>query len=86
MNFDLTDRAKDYLERVTAFMDECVYPAEHVYEAQMRESGDPHFQPPMHRGAQGRGPCARPLEPLPPASWSGARGLTQRGVRAAGRD
>ena len=47
MNFELTDRGKDYLERVTAFMDERVYPAEPVYEAQMRESGDPHFHPPI---------------------------------------
>jgi acyl-CoA dehydrogenase len=47
MNFELTDRAKDYQERVTAFMEEHIYPAEAVYERQMRESGDPHFHPPI---------------------------------------
>ena len=47
MNFDLTDRAKDYQERVTAFMDEHIYPAEPVYERQMLESGEPHFHPPI---------------------------------------
>ena len=47
MNFELTDRAKDYLERVTAFMDERIYPAEPVYDVQMHESGDPNFQPPV---------------------------------------
>ena len=47
MNFELTDRAKDYLERVTAFMDERIYPAEPVYDAQMHESGDPNFHPPV---------------------------------------
>ena len=47
MNFELTDRAKDYLERVTAFMEERIYPAEPVYEAQMHESGDPNFHPPI---------------------------------------
>jgi acyl-CoA dehydrogenase len=47
MNFDLTDRAKDYQERVTAFMGEHIYPAEPLYERQMRESGDPHFHPPI---------------------------------------
>ena len=47
MNFELTDRAKDYLERVTAFMDERIYPAEPLYEAQMHESGDPNFHPPV---------------------------------------
>src|SRR5215207_8997493 len=47
MNFDLTDRCKDYQQRVSAFMHEHVYPAEAVYEQQMRESGDPHFHPPI---------------------------------------
>jgi acyl-CoA dehydrogenase len=47
MNFELTDRARDYLERVTAFMDERIYPAEPVYDAQMHESGDPNFHPPV---------------------------------------
>jgi acyl-CoA dehydrogenase len=47
MNFELTDRAKDYLKRVTAFMDERIYPAEQVYDAQMHESGDPNFHPPV---------------------------------------
>jgi acyl-CoA dehydrogenase len=47
MDFELTDRCKDYIERVEAFMDAHVYPAEPVYEQQMRESGDPHFHPPV---------------------------------------
>ena len=47
MDFELTDRCKDHIERVEAFMDEHVYPAEPVYETQMRESGDPHFHPPI---------------------------------------
>jgi acyl-CoA dehydrogenase len=47
MNFEHSDRCKDYMERVSAFMDEHVYPAEPVYEQQMRESGDPHFHPPV---------------------------------------
>jgi acyl-CoA dehydrogenase len=47
MNFELTDRGKEYVERVTAFMDERIYPAEHVYEEQMRAAGDPHFHPPI---------------------------------------
>jgi acyl-CoA dehydrogenase len=47
MNFEPSDRSKDYLERVGAFMDERVYPAEPVYERQMRDAGDPHFHPPV---------------------------------------
>ncbi|GEM30335.1 acyl-CoA dehydrogenase [Nocardia neocaledoniensis NBRC 108232] len=45
--FDLTDRAKRYQEDLLDFMDTHVYPAEPVYEEQMRASGDPHFQPPV---------------------------------------
>ncbi|MFF2503270.1 acyl-CoA dehydrogenase family protein [Streptomyces sp. NPDC058067] len=45
--FELTDRAKEYQEKLLAFMDERVYPAEAVYEAQMAASGDPHFHPPV---------------------------------------
>jgi acyl-CoA dehydrogenase len=45
MDFALTDRCTDYQERLQAFMDEHVYPAESVYHQQLRDSGEPHFQP-----------------------------------------
>lgn len=45
--FELSERARGYRDELLAFMDERVYPAEAVYEAQMAESGDPHFQPPV---------------------------------------
>jgi acyl-CoA dehydrogenase len=47
MDFELTDRCKDFQARLQAFMDEHVYPAEPVYVEQIRASGDPHFQPPV---------------------------------------
>ncbi len=47
MDFELTDRCKEFQERLTAFMDEYVYPAEAVHTHQMQESGDPHFHPPI---------------------------------------
>jgi acyl-CoA dehydrogenase len=47
VDFALTDRCKDFSERLTAFMDERVYPAEAVFEEQLRGSGDPHFHPPV---------------------------------------
>ncbi|SDE46305.1 acyl-CoA dehydrogenase family protein [Rhodococcus tukisamuensis] len=47
MDFAPTERCQDYRERLLAFMDEHVYPAEAVYEEQMRAAGDPHFQPPI---------------------------------------
>ncbi|MCU1648411.1 MAG: acyl-CoA dehydrogenase [Nocardia sp.] len=45
--FELSDKALRYRDDLLAFMDEHVYPAESIYEAQMVESGDPHFQPPI---------------------------------------
>ena len=47
MNFELTDRAKDFAERLQAFMDERVMPAEKVYLQQLRDSGETHFHPPV---------------------------------------
>jgi acyl-CoA dehydrogenase len=45
MDFELTDRCKEFQGRLQAFMDERVYPAEAVYEEQIRAAGDPHHQP-----------------------------------------
>ena len=45
MDFEPSQRCTEFKERLTAFMDEHIYPAEDVYERQMQESGDPHHQP-----------------------------------------
>jgi acyl-CoA dehydrogenase len=45
MDFQPSERCIEFQERLRAFMDEHVYPAEPVYERQLRESGDPHHQP-----------------------------------------
>lgn len=45
MDFQHSERSLEYQGKLTEFMDECVYPAEAVYEQQMRESGDPHHFP-----------------------------------------
>ncbi len=47
MDFEPSKRCSEFKERLTAFMDEHVYPAEEVYERQLRESGTPHHQPPI---------------------------------------
>jgi acyl-CoA dehydrogenase len=47
MQFDLSDRCQEYQEILLAFMDEHIYPAEAVYEEQMRASGHPNFHPPI---------------------------------------
>ncbi|MCU0311418.1 MAG: acyl-CoA dehydrogenase family protein [Acidimicrobiales bacterium] len=47
MDFALSPRAADLQERLLAFMDERVYPAEPVFAEAMHASGDPHFHPPV---------------------------------------
>ncbi|MGW0687659.1 acyl-CoA dehydrogenase family protein [Streptomyces sp. NPDC002754] len=45
--YEQSARGKEYQEKLLAFMDEHIYPAEAVYAAQMAESGEPHFHPPV---------------------------------------
>ena len=47
MNFEPTDRAKEFIGRLESFMDERVLPAEPVYRQQLEESGQQHFHPPV---------------------------------------
>ena len=47
MDFQPSERCIEFQERLRAFMDEHVYPAEPIYERQLCESGDPHHQPPV---------------------------------------
>ena len=47
MDFELSERCRDHQQRLEAFMDERVYPAEPVYAEQMAVAGDPHFHPPV---------------------------------------
>jgi acyl-CoA dehydrogenase len=45
MDFEPSQRCSEFKERLSAFMDEHVYPAEALYGRQLRESGNPHHQP-----------------------------------------
>src|SRR4051795_3350401 len=47
MDFEPTERCREFAARLTAFMEERVEPAEAVYAEQLRASGDPHFEPPV---------------------------------------
>jgi len=47
VDFELSDRAKDYRDRLQAFLDEKVHPAEHVYVEQVRAADTPHVHPPI---------------------------------------
>ena len=54
MDFEFSDRCKELRERLLAFMDEYVYPAEAVYHEQLVGYGDPHFHPPIMEELKGR--------------------------------
>ena len=41
MDFQPSERCSEFTERLTAFMDDHVYPAEEPYERQLREFGGP---------------------------------------------
>jgi acyl-CoA dehydrogenase len=47
MDFQQSQRCSEYVERLNAFMDEHIYPADELYERQRSESGNPHFHPPV---------------------------------------
>jgi acyl-CoA dehydrogenase len=45
MDFELSDRCKEFQERVQAFMDERIYPAEKPLAEEMAAADDPHHHP-----------------------------------------
>jgi len=45
VDFEPSDRCRDFQERLAAFMEERVRPAEGEYERQLADAGDPHAQP-----------------------------------------
>ncbi len=47
MDFEFSERCQELRERLLAFMDEYIYPAEAVYHEQLVASGDPHSHPPV---------------------------------------
>jgi len=47
MDFEPSDRAKDYQERLRAFLEERVEPAQEIYLEQVRAADSPHIHPPV---------------------------------------
>jgi acyl-CoA dehydrogenase len=54
MDFEPSARCNEFKERLGAFMDDHVYPAEAVYESQLRDSGNPHHQPAVMEELKGK--------------------------------
>ncbi|SFB40746.1 acyl-CoA dehydrogenase [Amycolatopsis marina] len=47
MQLAISSRGQTFLERLTQFMEEWIYPSEAVYKEQILRSGDPNLQPPI---------------------------------------
>lgn len=71
--FEPSERANKIRADLLEFMDSHIYPAEPVYEKQMAESGDPHFQPPIIEDLKAEA-RKRGLWNLSTRTPSGARG------------
>ena len=74
MDFEPSSRTSDLQDRLQAFMDEHVYPAEPVYDAQVAAAANPHEQPQVMRDLQDKRARARPVEPLHDPRLAGAPG------------
>src|SRR5687768_18613720 len=54
MNFELSDRCKELQEKLEAFMEERIHPAEATYRQQVEEGeGTPHVHPPIMEELKG---------------------------------
>ena len=85
MDFELSDRAKDYRDRLQAFIDEQVHPAESVYVEQVRAADTPHVHPPIMEELKEEARRRGLWNLFLPDEEHGA-GLDERRVRAARRD
>jgi acyl-CoA dehydrogenase len=47
MDFEPSPRTREFQERLSAFLEERIHPAEAVFEEQLRASGNPHGEPPI---------------------------------------
>ncbi|WP_042351360.1 acyl-CoA dehydrogenase family protein [Bacillus massiliigorillae] len=75
MNFEYSDRVKELQERVTAFMEEVVYPNEAVFKRQLDEGASRWDEPPIMEEMQAKAKAAGLWNLFLPDSEHGA-GLT----------
>jgi len=63
MDFSPSPKVRDLQAKLTAFMEEYIYPAEPVAEEQVAASGDPHHHPQIIEALKQRA-RAQELEPV----------------------
>jgi len=64
MDFDYNQKTKDLLVRLNAFMDEHVYPNEHLYQQQLAAAADRWHHPPILDQLKEK-PARSAVEPVP---------------------
>ena len=83
MDFAMSAKANDYHKRLSDFMTEHVFPSRgRLRQVPARGRPERPHRPADHRGTQGQGQRAWPVEPVP----AGRVGPDQPGIRSAGRD
>ena len=68
MDFDYSPRQREWMKRVSDFMDQHVYPAEETYAAQMleaRDKGNPWIVVPVVEELKKKAKAQGPVEPVP---------------------
>ena len=76
MDFELSNKGRDYLRRLGAFMDEHVYPNEARYYAGSTRRASAGRPTRADRGAKQKARAAGPVEPVPAATRDHGAGLT----------
>ena len=64
MDFEYSQKSRDYLQRLGAFMDEHVYPNEERFYTQLKE-GERWEEPPLLERTEGRGTRRGAVESVP---------------------
>ena len=74
MNFSMSEKQSYWRDRVIAFMNEHVYPAEATYDAQMEAFGANRWQVvPVLEELKAKAKKAGPVEPVPAARLAARR-------------
>ena len=86
MDFAFDQKTEELREQLLAFMDEFVYPAETTFRDQVRSAENTWGTPPIIEELKAEARSRGLWNLFLPSSHAYGAGLTNRAVRAAGRD